>query len=271
MKNIKTVLLILFAIIIVILIFFLVKNIKNNNNVSQNDKIISEINYIDNKITKILNSLNNIKIENYKLLATKTSTNKENKSNSSEETPEIYRIDNEGILNNNTDIDWENIKNEVEVLYTIVPTITLDLYNLNINQEEILNFNKELDDLTIAVKNEDKEKTLIKLANLYRYLPAYASGVSNNLNYINILETKSNIFKVYVFVNINNWEEASIYTGKAIESYSRTLSNIESSNYDTNKIYIILNEIQNAVNIKDKEIFFIKYRGFVEETEKLGF
>ena len=69
-------------------------------------------------------------------------------------------------------------------------------------------------------------------------------------------------------INIENWEEAGIYTDKAIESYSRTLSNIENSNYNTSKTYIILNEIQNAVKIKDKDVFLIKYIGFIEETRK---
>lgn len=154
-------------------------------------------------------------------------------------------------------------------MYAIVPTITLDLYNQNINQEDILNFNSELDDLTITVNKEDKENTLIKLANLYRYLPAYASNFSNDSNYISLLETKSNIFKTYVFVDIENWNEALNYTNKSIESYSRTLNNIqENRNYETNKIYIILNEIQSAVNNKNKDAFLIKYKNFIEETEK---
>ena len=74
MKNLKTALIILFAVIIAILIFFLAKNIKNNNNSSKNDKLISEINYMDSKITSLLNSTNNISLDNYKIIATKTST-----------------------------------------------------------------------------------------------------------------------------------------------------------------------------------------------------
>lgn len=282
MKNFKTALIILFAVVIIILVFFLVKNIKNNSNQSQNDKMISEINFMDSKITLLLNGVNNITLENYKITVTRTSTNSNQSSTSSAgtssiqngqaekitETPEQYGLEAEGILTGNSDVDWNEIKNEVETLYAIVPTMTLDLYNMNINQEDILNFNKELDDLTISIKNEDKNNTLIKLANLYRYLPAYASNFSDNLSYISLLETKSNIFKAYVFVNIENWEEAGIYTNKAIESYSRTLSNIEKSNYNTSKTYIILNEIQNAVKIKDKDVFLIKYIGFIEETRK---
>ena len=49
----------------------------------------------------------------------------------------------------------------------------------------------------------------------------------------------------------------------------KTLNNIQDkNNYDTNKKYILLNEIQSAANTKDKDVFFIKYKNFVEETEK---
>lgn len=283
MKNLKTVLIVLFAVVIVILIYFLVKNKKNNNSSIRNDKMISEINFMDSKLTSLLNGVNNITLENYKITVTKTSieSNKEetsgsentsnNNSQASQDSnmPEQYGLESQGILTKNEDIDWNEIKNEVENLYAIVPTMTLDLYNMNINQEDILNFNKELDDLTIAVKNQDKNNTLIKLANLYRYLPAYASNFSDDSNYISLLETKSNIFKAYVFVNIDNWDEASTFTNKSIESYSRALNNIQNkNNYNINKKYIILNEIQSAVAIKDKEVFLIKYKNFIEETEK---
>ena len=283
MKNFKTALIILFAVVIIILVFFLVKNIKNNSNQLQNDKMISEINFMDSKITSLLNSVNNITLENYKITVTRTSTNSNQSSTSSagtssiqneqaektNETPEQYGLEAEGILTGSSVVDWNEIKKEVETLYTIVPTMTLDLYNMNINQEDILNFNKELDDLTISIKNEDKNNTLIKLANLYRYLPAYASNFSDDLSYISLLETKSNVFKTYVFVNIDNWNEATSNINRAIESYSRALNNIQDNrNYDTNKVYIILNEIQSAVNIKDKDVFLIKYKNFIEETEQ---
>ncbi len=85
MKNLKTALIILFAFAIVILIFFLVKNIKNNNNSSQNYKMISEINFMDSKITSLLNDVNNIKLGNNKIAITKTSTGSSQGSNQNEQ------------------------------------------------------------------------------------------------------------------------------------------------------------------------------------------
>ena len=295
MKNIKTMILLLFAIMIVILIFFLVKNIKKNSYTFKNNKLISEINYMDSKLTYLLNSVNNITLDNYKVSISKTSTNTNSQenttsnagstsqsdqseqnsepntsSNSTNTNTKQYELKTEGVLTSNSEINWNEIKNQVEVLYSIIPTITQDLYARNINQDKILSFNRELDELTIAVKNQDKEKTLIKLANLYRYLPAYASNFSNNFEYVNILETKSNVFKAYTFVNLKNWEEASNYINRSIQSYSVILGNIDNknNNYNSNKIYILLNELQNTVNIKSEDIFLIKYKNFMEEVGK---
>ena len=73
MKNFKTALFILLAVAIVILIIFLVKNITNNNDTKENEKLISEIKYMDNKLTYLLNSVNNITLENFKISVSKTS------------------------------------------------------------------------------------------------------------------------------------------------------------------------------------------------------
>lgn len=291
MNKFKTGLLILFAIVIIILIFFLVKNINNNNNENENQKIVSEIKFMDTKLTSLLNSVNNISLENYKVSVTKTSintnTNSSSQSGSSSESnsegsgnqqssntsAEQYALKEKGILTGNSEIDWEVLKNEIELLYSMIPTMTLDLYTLNLNQDEILGFNRELDELTITVKEQNKEKTLVKLADLYRYLPVYASNSSNNSRYISLLETKSNVIKAYVYTDLGNWEEVKNNMGKAIESYSAIINNIDdkSSNYDTNKIYVILNELNSSANIQDRDVFLIKYKNFLEETEKMKY
>ncbi|MBR3249089.1 MAG: hypothetical protein IKF83_00110 [Clostridia bacterium] len=302
MKNFKTALFILLAVAIVILIIFLVKNITNNNDTKENEKLISEIKYMDNKLTYLLNSVNNITLENFKISVSKTSVGSKNQAESEKDggqeqyssssssggqsesssksqessnsttntTAEQYGLKEQRILTNHDTTDWEAIKNDIEILYSTIPTMTLDLYSMNINQEQILNFNKELDELAVISKEENKEKTLMKLANLYRYLPAYVNSLPNNTEYANLLDTKSNVFNSYVFASIDNWEECKKYIGKAIESYSMELSRISDKEnyYNTNKTFIILNELKNAADIGNKDVYFIKYKNFLEETEK---
>lgn len=81
MNKLKIVLLIVFAVVILGLLFFLFKNINSKDSNTNNDKIVSEIKYMDDKLSSLLNGMNNINLDNYKISITKTSTN----SNSQEQ------------------------------------------------------------------------------------------------------------------------------------------------------------------------------------------
>ena len=41
------------------------------------------------------------------------------------------------------------------------------------------------------------------------------------------------------------------------------------SKYNINKSYIIINEMQNAVTLKDRNIFLIKYKNLLEELQNI--
>lgn len=69
-----------------------------------------------------------------------------------------FELEAKGVLTNSDEINWDYIKSEIEILYSSLPTITLDLYKSNVNQENVLSFNKEFDNLTIVTKNEKKRK-----------------------------------------------------------------------------------------------------------------
>ena len=55
----------------------------------------------------------------------------------------------------------------------------MDLYQVIPNQEDIVKFNKELDNLTQAVKDEDKDATLKQISTLYDYLPKFMEVLQN--------------------------------------------------------------------------------------------
>ena len=49
-----------------------------------------------------------------------------------------------------------------------------------------------------------------------------------------------------------------------------TDTNIEQSKqYTISKVYIMINELQNAVQIQDESIFLIKYKNIIEEMNTL--
>ncbi len=188
-------------------------------------------------------------------------------------TEQKFEMKKTGVLSNNTeDINWEEIKLDIENLYSSIPTITVDLYRNNANQEDILSFNKEYDNLMQVAKNEDKEKTLTQLSKLYDYIPKFINNTSSTEIEKKVIEAKSNILKGYSKLDNDNWNEIYSDVNNAIKGYSQLLSNttIDSKKqYSINRIYILLNELKSSISLKDKQIFLIKYKNLLEEFDSL--
>lgn len=190
----------------------------------------------------------------------------------SSETGKKFELEPIGVLSSSNDIKWKNVKNEIEILYQSIPTITLDLYQLNVAQEDILGFNKEFDVLTTIVKNEDKGETLKTLAKIYEYIPKFLQNATDDEVKKVIAETKKEIFKGYSKLDSKNWEEIGSDTKQAIDKFSKLLSNtnIDSNKqYKISKVFVMVNELQNAVEVQDESVFLIKYKNILEEMNNI--
>lgn len=183
-----------------------------------------------------------------------------------------FELQSKGVLTNTEDINWNSVKSEIETLYTSIPSITIDLYQLDINKEDVLAFNTEFDKLTNVAKDEKKEETLNELTKVYEYIPKFLSGSGQEELYITLIDTKLNVFKAYAKLDGGNWQEISKDTKAAIDSFSRLLTNTNMDarkQYNVSKAYIMLNELQNAVNLQDSAVFLIKYRNLLEEINNI--
>ena len=294
--------------IIIVISSVIYVNANKNPEEDQKQKISSEMEFLESKLLDLANMMNNIQTSKYSVTVkdvprqtqeseggnTSSSQNQSSESNnqgqsegnnnsqssnsqSSTEQSDSgenkkYELELNGVLNENQQIDWENVKGEVEELYISIPTITLDLYEMNINKDEILNFNKEYDNLIKVVKNENKEEVLGVLNNLYSYMPKFVQNTSDDNSYKTVIETKSYIVSAYSKLDSENWDGINDDIKKAIDVYSKLLTDTNIDNekqYSLNKSYVILNEIQNAVTIKDKSVFLIKYKNLLEELENV--
>lgn len=311
MKKYKIFLFIFLIIVIIVLSVFLYFNISRGNNQNSKEKSLSEVEYVETKLVTLFNELNNIESRNYTVSVKEIeSPSKEENSESSssnskesteqqsqgqeqnqgqqdqggqtsggdsqgeqeEKTTQEFEMKETGILTKTEDIDWEHVKTEVENLYTSIPTITLDLYQMQIPRENILSFNQEFDKLTISVKEENKENTLQELSNIYNYIPTFVENISDSDVYKVVINTKNNLFKAYSKLDSGNWEEISNDVKTTIDTYAGlvTNTNIEKEKQQSvNKIYIMLNELQNAVNVQDTSVFLIKYKNVLEEMNNL--
>ncbi len=301
MKKYKKIIYVFFIIVIASLGILLYKNISKGNSEDIKEKTLAEVEYLEKKIVTLLNDLNNIESRNYNLSVSEISKEDTSKSgessqqegsqgessgednqgqqnsdssasNGEEEKSEEYTLKETGVLTNTNEIDWEKIKTEVENLYSPIPTITLDLYGLDIAKEDILGFNQELDNLTKIVQEQNKENTLASLSKLYEYIPKFAEKTTDEKTYKTVIATKNNLFKAYSKLDTKNWGDISNDVKTSIETFSSGLVSTSSSSnkqYIINKIYIMLNELQNAVNVQDEAIFLIKYKNILEEMNNL--
>ena len=113
---------------------------------------------------------------------------------------------------------------------------------------------------------------LDELSKLYNYLPNFSQNILDDEIEKVLIETKNNILKVYSKLDSKNWKEISEDIKQASNSFSKLLTNtnIDSSKqYSINKIYIMINELQNAINVQDETIFLIKYKNILEEMNSI--
>lgn len=307
LKKFKIISYIILLIVLVVLALTVYTSATQNNEQDEKEKVSSEIRYLDTKLVDLFNNMNNIETRNYQIYTTKieesrsaensgggssgegsqndgTSSDSGSSSggdstqdNSSNQTQtenagENYEMQPAGILTTNRDIDWTSCKNESELIYTSISTITLDLYRLNASQEDILNFNKDLDSLTVSLEEENKQSTLDNLLKVYEYIPKFAQTVVDDTLYKTVLETKLNVFKGYVKLDSGDWAGISANMVDAINTYATLLTNTEiDANKQTsiNKGYVMLNELKNAVDTQNTSVFLIKYKNLLEEINNL--
>ena len=311
MKKYQKIAYIFLVIFVLSIAFILFKSYADSNkNEDEKEKTETEIQRIELSFVNMFNELNNIKFENYRINTSQINkedlkdnssssasetipssggssssessssgdqgeSQKENgSSQSSEESKENqnYEMKLSGVLTNNSDINCENLKNEVEILYSAIPSLTIDLYKININKEKITNFNQEYDNLMKAIKEENKQNALDALANLYNYLPDFIENSTDDTNEKILIKTKNNVFKAYSLLDKNDWNAITENVNLANQEFTKILTNSQSSNknqYIINKAYVQINELQNSTKTKEKEIFLIKYKNLLEELENI--
>lgn len=185
-----------------------------------------------------------------------------------------YTIQNNPIiLRDKENINWTNLENQAENLYSAWMTITVDLANENVSNDSILAYNENLDNLLTSIKQQDKNNSAICLANLYSLIPKYMEDTSNDEENINIEKIKSNVVSAYSIVGSEKWDDINKILAQA-EINLTNLINSSSSSKETkqikiNKCYVLLKELIKSSNDKNADIFYLKYVNLINELEKI--
>ena len=267
----------------------------NNSNEDNREKVIQELDYLDTQIVGILNKLNNISLQNYSLTLKEESTEKssdsEQSKTSEEESKESNSQTQTGSSNENTssitttqmevkstleedesDIDWKTIKSEIEIINDTWGVILIDLTNFNVNNDDILGFSSALDDSILSIKDENKTDSLINVSKLYSYIPKYESALAVSNSIQNIKQVKSYLINAYSLVEQDKWDEIQTNILDAEKTFKNIVNDVEyirDKEYKVNRTYVLIKELQNSLQYKDKKLFYVKYKNLMESINTL--
>ncbi len=284
-------------IVLILLLFIFLTGCGNNENMLK-EKTENEIEYLSSKLLSVINRLNNITFENYRIIAEKAqltkSSEEEEKTSSSEASQTTSKSSSEQEQSNTTKegtiiiasqmspntilnsmsepVDWEGLNNEMENVYYSWNTIILDLHNMNVSRDIILGFSKDLDIATQRIQEQDKPAALQSIAKLYSYLPSYYEQFIQDATKINLLKTKSHILNAYSLVETSDWNSIGTeieYAENTFKPVTTDANIVSTHSYQVNKCYVLLNELKNSVPTNNDAIFYIKYRNLMEEINNL--
>ena len=297
-RVIKTFLIILF---LVLELICLSGCQENNDQDNLKSKVIQELDYLDIKIVEIINSLNDITLTNYTISkeeiqmgkknlnsSYESSEGKQEESGSKQKEPDSNSLENSNLENNNvkvtsmeiknnldsdeTNIDWEKIKNEIETINDTWGIIVLDLTSINVNNDDILEFSEGLNNAIISIKEENKNNSLINLAKLYSLIPKFFQQVNQNSSLQNIKQAKSDLINAYSFVEQDDWIEVQNNLKLLDTSFKNVVNDIEfikNKEFKVNRTYVLIKELENCLTYKDKKLFLVKYINLMDSINTL--
>jgi hypothetical protein len=266
----------------------------NNDDELLTSKIQSEIDYLETSIVSMLNSVNNLSFQNYNVSSEKieggseeianegeSTSNSESSENgqgskqqqsssNSEENNYQYKMVENATLLGEKNTNWDELAYNIEVLNSAWATITIDLYTKNIDGQSILGFTSDLSNTIKAIKIKNKTETLSYLAKLYSYLPIYEKNISNNLEQANLYDVKACIYNAYAIIEQDNNEEVKKQLETAEDYLVSIMNNIDinKKEFNLNKVYVLLKDLQTSVELNDTDIFYLKYKPLYEEINK---
>lgn len=297
-KKIKNI----FVVFTIISIITMTGCSKNDDKENLKDKVNEELNYLDTHIISMANNLNNISLENYKITSESVEVEEKSKKvstgntggsqetatgqtgeessgqsqssqNSENNNINTTKMEENAILDSNQDdIDWKTMKYEIENINQTWSVILLDLYSLNVSNDDIVAFSEILNNSIISIKNENKIDSLSNIAKMYSYIPIYEKAISAENSMQNIKQTKSFLINAYSFVEQGNWNEIQTNINECEKTFKNIVNDMEfaqKNEYKINKTYVLIKEMQNSLYLQDKEIFYIKYKNLLESINTL--
>lgn len=162
---------------------------------------------------------------------------------------------------------WDYVKGDIQRINNSWDMLILDLTEVNVSNQDIMNFSNDLNDLLISVGKENEINMLEKLNDMYAKIIIFKQAYSEEKNKIEKNKIKSEVLTVYTLVNKQEYEAAKSQANNTIENYKRLMNDIqyaEENAYNLNKIYVLLEEYNNSIQTQNYDLVRMKYIVTVE-------
>ena len=287
----KTIIIIIITVIAIIAISSSLIAFSNGNKEDDQleDKVTQELMYLDQYFVTMLGDFNGLIIGDNRLqetepkIQTNINTNlsdqadKNQNNQGNDNLQQNSKVENKtdtvqnGILKNDQKYEakWNKIQTEVEQIYQVWNTVSIDLYSLNIDNNSILAFNDGLNKATQAVKNKNKTNAMSELTKIYAKILDRKAYDKDNRK-MDLLTIQYNSVAAYTDVTTGKWDEANAKLTNAEKIFSNllnTVTNDYTNQATMSQCYVSINELKKAVGLQDKEIFFIEYRNLMSKME----
>ena len=166
-------------------------------------------------------------------------------------------------------LDWQAIEIDAEDLNNSLDTIVLDLSETKISNDDLVNFRNEVNNLNLAISKNNDSELMQRCSYLYSLLPTYLEKYSDDKNKINIMKLKSLVLSSFVQASVLDWQSAKTTIGLAETKYKEMMEDVnymKDQSYNLNKVYILLEEFKNAINLQEADLARIKYINFIEKV-----
>lgn len=221
-----------FCLICICFFIFTGCSVNERSEMTIKDKTKEEINYIENKLLLVLNRY----------------AKKE--------------------YGNDGEYNWDAINEDILGLNNQLDTMILDFYELEITNDEIIDFRDSVNKLLISAANEDISLVLTYLNDLYSKLPNYYAKSDIDRNKVMQFELKSLIVSSFTKAELLEWEESKRLIDEAENKYKGMMDDIDymkEYKYNLNKIYILIGEVKNAIYSEEINLTRMKYINFIEK------
>ena len=163
-------------------------------------------------------------------------------------------------------VDWNKMQEPIKEIYSSWNSIIIDLNNLQIKNLDLINFGKKVDEISIYINEKNTNNVLLSISDLYSLLAIYTNSYNSNVDMKNKINSKYYLIKAYSLTNTDNWVLINENITIAEKINLDYITNID-NNYNISRIYVSIKELENSINLKNKEIFKMKLNIVLEKLD----